>query len=123
MVKRRFSLLMASAVLSATMLASPFAAAGNHGDKHEGHHGKHHKSDMCEQMREGTGKFSPEKREARMEERRAKMEQRHQTIADRLELNEEQRATWDDIHEEHTEKRAQKMEKWQEKMKERCADQ
>lgn len=122
MMTRRTSLLLTSAFLSAAMLASPLAIAGNHGDRHDGHRGKHNKAEMCEQLREGTGKFSPENREARMAEHRAKMEERHAEMADRLELTDEQRETWNEIRQENMAKRAEKMEKWQEKMKERCEE-
>ncbi|MCG2579956.1 MAG: hypothetical protein KA296_03670 [Marinobacter sp.] len=122
MMKRQTSLFVASALLSAALLASPLAMAGNHGDRHDGHRGKYDKTEMCEQLREGTGKFSPENREARMAEHRAKMEERRAEMADRLELTDEQRETWNQIHQENMAKRAEKMEKWQEKMKERCAE-
>ncbi|MGF2687056.1 hypothetical protein ACQUWM_11190 [Marinobacter sp. DUT-3] len=123
MMKHRTSLFMASALLSAAMLtSSPLAMAGKHGDRDEGHHGKHNKAEMCQQLREGTGKFSPEKRQKRMEERQAKMEERRADMADRLELTEEQRETWDEIHQENMEKRAHKMERWEKKMKERCEE-
>ena len=121
MMKPRSSRLLSSALLSAALLASPLAMADDHRDKHHGHHGKQDKAELCEQMREGTGKFSTEKREARMKEHQEKMDRHHAEIADRLDLNEEQRETWDEIRQERMEKRDAKMDKWQEKMKEHCA--
>jgi protein CpxP len=123
MIKHPSPRFLASVFLSAALLASPLALAGNHGDKHHGHHGKYNNAEMCEQMRNGTGKFSPENREARMQEYQAKMEQRHARMADRLKLTDEQREIWDEIHQEKQEKRAAKMEKWQAKMQEHCASQ
>lgn len=123
MIKRQTSRFLASAALSAALLASPLAVAGNHGDKQGGHHGKHNLAEMCEQMREGSGKFSPENREAWKQKYQARMEKRHAEIADRLKLTDEQREIWDEIQQERNDKRAAKMERWQQKMQERCADQ
>lgn len=122
MMKHKTSRIVASALLSAALLASPLAMAGNHGDRHDGYHDKHNKAELCEQLREGTGKFSPEKREARMAEYRAKMEERRADMANRLELTDEQRKTWNEIHQENLAERVEKMEKWQQKMKERCTE-
>ncbi|SFM93287.1 hypothetical protein [Marinobacter pelagius] len=118
MKKSRVSLIAASALATALLASSPQAFAGNHG---KDYNGKGDMTELCEQFREGKGKFSPENRKARMEERRAEADKRHAAMADRLELTGEQRKVWDEIRQERREKHEQRAARWQEKMAERCA--
>ncbi|WP_420389256.1 hypothetical protein [Marinobacter sp.] len=101
---------IAGALIAAAFFTSPMAMASDHGDHHRG---KHDIAEMCENMREGKGRFNDEKRQEKLDEHRNEM-------ANRLKLTAEQREIWDDIHEERREKRRARMEKWQEKMEKRC---
>ncbi|WP_372996410.1 hypothetical protein [Marinobacter sp.] len=112
MKKNITSILAAGALSSALFMGSSTLMADNHGDKSRGD--RYDMTEMCENLREGKGKFNKEERQARMEERRAAM-------ADRLKLNDEQREIWHQIHEEKREKHEKRMEKWQEKLEKRCA--
>ncbi|MCM0612830.1 hypothetical protein KFJ24_10150 [Marinobacter sediminum] len=119
MNKRKHSIIAAGILASALITATPFALANHHGGEYSGkehrsnHHGKHDMEQMCEDFREGKGRFD-------QEERRAKMEARRTEMADRLKLNDEQREIWNQIHEERREKNQSRMEKWQEKLEKRC---
>ena len=108
MNKRSNSIITAGLLASVLLAASPFALADHHGDR-KGHHGKQDMAEMCEDFREGKGRFDQEKRE----QRRAEM-------AERLQLTDEQLEIWADIHEEHREKHEQRREKMKEKIQERC---
>ena len=109
MMKHTSSGRIASTFLAAALLASPLAMASEYGGQQGDHHrGKHNKAEMCEKMRDGKGRFNHEKRQEKWEEHRAEM-------ADRLQLTDEQREIWNEIHKE-------RMEKWQEKMEKRCED-
>lgn len=113
MIKSKASAMMTGTLLLAVLTASPLAMAGKQDGHHQGYHGKQPSAEMCEQMREGKGRFHHEGF-------RKEMEKYHAEMADRLDLSEEQREIWNDIHEERREKRAEKMEKWHEKMQKRC---
>lgn len=99
--------LVTSTLVSAALLASPLAFAGDK-DHKDGHHGKRHHAELCEKV--NSGDFD-EKRE----KYRQKHNKHHEEVADRLELTEEQRETWDEIREERHQKHQQKMEKLQER--------
>lgn len=119
MNKRKHSIIAAGIVASALITATPFALADHHGGEYSGeehrsnHHGKHDMEKMCEDFREGKGRFDQEERSARRDAKRAEM-------AERLKLNVEQREIWDQIHEERREQHEQRMAKWQEKLEKRC---
>lgn len=106
--------LIATTLLSATLLASPMLFAGSQGDRE----GAPRHERLCQDFREGSGKFSDEARK----ERRQKYEQRRAEIADRLELTPEQREIWKQIHEEDKARRDERKQHWHQKMKERCGD-
>lgn len=110
MIKTKTSGLIATALLTATLLASPLALAGHHGE------GKPAKDEMCQQYRDGTGKFSKEAREARMEKRA----QARAAMADRLKLTDEQRAIWQQIHDERKAEWADRKGDWKARMDKRC---
>ena len=120
MATTKRSLITAAALTSALLAASPFALAHQHGD---GEHGKRDMAQMCEQYKAGTGKFSPEAKEARqakMEQWRAKADARHDEMAKRLKLSDEQRQIWDQMQAEQRQKRQERMAAWKAKMAERC---
>ncbi|MGO1503195.1 MAG: hypothetical protein ACTHWH_18140 [Marinobacter sp.] len=116
MSKRKTSILTAGLLASTLLAASPALMA----DNHSGHHGDNHRgnqrdmTEMCDNMRDGKGKFDHS-------ERQEKMTKRREAMAERLQLNDEQRGIWNEIHEERREQHQKRMEKWQEKMKKRCA--
>ncbi|MEO9522344.1 hypothetical protein [Marinobacter alexandrii] len=112
MNKRSNSIITAGLLASVLLAASPFALADHHGDR-KGHHGKQDMAEMCEDFREGKGRFDQDKRHEKREQRRAEM-------AERLQLTDEQLEIWADIREEHQEKHEQRREKMKEKMQERC---
>ena len=110
MSKHKTSFITAS-LLAATLFAAGPVMAGDHSGKRGGHHNI---SKMCEQMEEGKSRFNSDKRQEKMAEH-------HEAMAERLQLNDEQREIWNDIRDEKREKHQKRMEKWQEKMKKRCA--
>ncbi|RMJ04139.1 hypothetical protein DOQ08_01459 [Marinobacter litoralis] len=109
-MKVHTSVMTAGVLMAALFAASPAALAHDHkGMDH--HEGKRDKKEMCEDFREGKGKFSKEHREERQKE----MQEHRAEMADRLMLTDEQRVIWSEIHDE-------RMEKWQKKMEKRCDD-
>ncbi|WP_323751371.1 hypothetical protein [Marinobacter sp.] len=114
-MKAHTSVMTAGVLMAALFASSPAAFAHDH--EGEGHHeGKRDKKEMCEDFREGKGKFSKEHREERQE----KMQEHRAEMADRLKLTGEQRVIWSDIHDERQKKHEKRMKKWQEKMEKRC---
>ena len=114
MNKRKNSIIAASILVAALVTATPFALANHHGEEYRGnHHDRHDMEQMCEDFREGKGRFD-------QEERRAKMEARRTEMAERLKLNDEQREIWNQIHEERREKYQNRMDEWKEKLEKRC---
>lgn len=103
--------LLLSALVSASLLASPMVLADHHG----GERGKHDTKTLCEKLEKNDGKWDHEKHQA-------KLQKRFDTMAERLELTAEQRETWDQIQAEMKAKRAEKMEQWKARMAERCAE-
>ena len=96
--------LITSTLLSAVLLASPLAMAGQHGDR-QGHHGN-----ICEKM-------DSEDWQQKREQMREKYSERHETMAERLQLTEEQRKIWDEIRDERRQEHQQRMAS----LRERCA--
>lgn len=115
-MKTRTSLLTAGALMAAMFAASPVALADNHGKRQNDD--RWDKQEMCENFREGKGKFSAEYRE----ERQAEMQKYRAEMADRLKLTDEQREIWDEIHQERQQKQQERMGKWQQKMEKRCGN-
>jgi len=116
-MKVHTSVMTAGVLMAALFAASPAAFAHDHkGMDHR--EGKHNKKEMCEDFREGKGKFSEEHRE----ERRQEMQEHRAEMADRLMLTDEQRVIWSEIHDERQEKHQKRMDKWQKKMEKRCDD-
>lgn len=109
MKKPTVTAMMLSALLSASALASPLALAGQN---HDGDR----KGDLCERLKNHEGKWNGEEHAARMKQWADK-------TADRLQLTESQRKTWDDIQQERQQKRQERAEQWREKMQKRCEDQ
>lgn len=116
MSKRKTSIIMAGLLASTLFAASPALMASDHSRQHGEHHrGKQHDmTQMCENMRNGKEKFDHS-------ERQEKMAKHREAMAERLQLNDQQREIWNDIHEERREQHQKRMEKWQKKMKKRCA--
>lgn len=104
------------ALFSATLLASPLALAGHHGDG--GHRGKP-PGDICERLQDGEAPFERQ----HGEEFRERMEQRRADMADRLQLTDEQREIWSQIHEEQKAEWEQKREERRARMMEHCEEQ
>ncbi|MBU2953868.1 hypothetical protein [Marinobacter sp. F3R08] len=113
MKTRTRSILAAGALASALFMGSPALMADDHGKMHHGD--KQNIEKMCENFKEGKGRFD-------REERKEKMAERLEATAERLKLNDEQRKIWNDIHEERHEKHEKRMKKWHEKMEKRCAE-
>lgn len=109
MKKPPVTALMLSALLSASVLASPLALAGQY---HDGDH----KGDLCERLKNHEGQWNGE-------EHAARMQQWAEQTADRLQLTESQRKTWDEIQQERQQKRQQRAEQWRAKMQKRCDNQ
>lgn len=111
MSKRKTSIIAASLLATTLFAASPAAFA----DKHSGHRGDGPRdmTEMCENMREGKGRFDKAERQEKMAEKRDAM-------AERLKLNSEQREIWNEIHKERQEKHEKRAEKMMEKMEKRC---
>ncbi|PCM45076.1 hypothetical protein [Marinobacter sp. ANT_B65] len=118
MSKRKTSIIAAGLLASTLFAASPAVFAGNHSD-HRGD-GPRDKTEMCENMREGKGPFDKAEREKKMAEREKKMAEREEAMAKRLELNDDQRKIWNEIHEERHQKHEKRMKKMMEKMEKRC---
>ncbi|MFO8140985.1 MAG: hypothetical protein R6T87_03675 [Marinobacter sp.] len=112
-MKAKTSLLTAGVLMAALLAATPAALADHHGKKHQASTAD--KQEMCDHMREGKGAYN-------REERRAEMEQHRADMADRLQLNDQQREIWSEIHQERQQKHQERMDKWQQKMEKRCAD-
>lgn len=112
-MKAKTSLFTAGVLMAALFASSPAAMADHHGKKHS--HSKADKQEMCENMREGKGRYN-------REEHRAEMEQHRADMADRLQLSDEQREIWNEIHQERQQKYQERMGKWQQKMEKHCAD-
>ena len=117
---RKLSMMAASALASALLISSPQALANHHG---KDGYGKRDMAQLCEQFREGTGKFSPEARQERREKYRVEADQRHAAMADRLNLDEQQRKVWDEMQMERRQQHEARAEKWRERLAERCANQ
>src|SRR5690554_5274075 len=117
-MKAKTSLLTAGVLMAAMFAASPAAMAQGQGQGMKQQGGKWDQKEMCENFREGKGKFSAEYRE----ERRAEMQKYRSEMADRLKLNDEQREIWDEIHQERQQKQQERMGKWQQKMEKRCGN-
>ncbi|WP_100638528.1 hypothetical protein [Marinobacter salexigens] len=115
MSKRKTSVITAGLLASVLFAASPALMAsnssGNYGDGQRGN--QRDMTEMCDNLREGKGRFN-------MEERQAEMAERREAMAERLKLNEEQRGTWNEIHEENRQQHEKRMAKMQSKMKKRC---
>ncbi|MDS1309251.1 Spy/CpxP family protein refolding chaperone [Marinobacter xiaoshiensis] len=115
MSKRKSSIIAAGILASALFAASPALMAsnssGNYGDGQRGN--QRDMTEMCENMREGKGRFNHAERQAEMAERR-------EAMAERLKLTDEQRVIWNEIHEENRQKNEKRMKKMQDKMKKRC---
>ncbi|MCK7546793.1 hypothetical protein ACFQGA_07415 [Marinobacter koreensis] len=120
MNRRKLSTMAAGALASALLIASPLALADHHG---KDAYGKRDMSQVCEDFREGTGKFSPEARQERREKYRAEADKRHAEMADRLKLDKEQRKVWDEMQMERRQQHEARAEKWRERLAERCANQ
>ncbi|MDC0661589.1 Spy/CpxP family protein refolding chaperone [Marinobacter sp. SS21] len=103
------------ALLTATLLASPLALAGHHGNR--SHHDKP-PEELCERLLAGEAP-SPRHHNEDMAER---MAQRRADIADRLQLTEAQREIWDQIHEEHKAQHEQRREQRRERLMEQCSN-
>ena len=116
MSKRKASIITAGILASALLAASPALMAGNSpGNYGEGQRGNQRDmTEMCNNMREGKGRFN-------MAERQAEMAERRDAMAERLKLNDEQRGIWNEIHEERRQQHEKRMGSWQKKMKKRCA--
>lgn len=112
MKTRTRSFLAAGALASALLMSSPALMADDHGYKHRGD--RHDMAEMCENLKDGKGKFNREERQQEMAERR-------EAMAERLKLNDEQREIWNQMHEERREKHEKRMKNWQEELKKRCA--
>lgn len=113
-MKATSSLLTAGVLMAAMFAASPAAMAQKQGMNQQD--GKWDQKEMCENFREGKGRFSPEYRE----ERQAKMQEYRAEMADRLKLTDEQREIWSEIHQERQQHQQDRMGKWQQKMEKRC---
>lgn len=115
MTQRKTSILTAGLLATTLLAASPALMAGQHSKHHgESHRGNHHNmTEMCDNMREGKGRFNSEERQEKMAERR-------EAMAERLKLNDEQRGIWNEMHEEKREQHQKRMEKWHKKMEKRC---
>ncbi len=103
-----------SILISSVLMASPLALAGQNGDKSKNgenseHHGKRHHAGLCERLKD-------DKQDDQHTNYGQKWLEHHEKVAERLRLTEEQRKTWDEIHEERREKFQQRMEK----LRERC---
>ncbi|WP_417501735.1 hypothetical protein [Marinobacter sp.] len=115
MSKRKTSIITASLLATALFAASPALMAGNsYGSSSKHHDGQRNMSEMCDNLREGKGKYN-------MEERQAEMAKRHEAMAERLKLNDEQRGIWNEMHEERRQQHEKRMSGWEKKMKKRCA--
>jgi len=112
MKKRNHSIIAAGLLATTLLTTSPFALADHHGEGN-GHRGKHNLAEMCEDFRQGQGRFDQDERRERMEQRRAEM-------AERLKLTDEQRVIWNDIHKEQREKHEQRHAKMMERLEKRC---
>ena len=115
MSKRKSSIIAAGILASALFAASPALlagnASGNYGDGQRGN--QRDMTEMCDNMREGKGRFNKAERQEEIAERR-------EAMAERLKLNDEQLGIWNDIHEERRQQQEKRMEKMQEKVKKRC---
>lgn len=114
MTHRKISGLITSATLAVALLASPLALAGYHGDNHgDDHKSKGGHGHLCQQMRAGEGPFD-------REQSREKIQAYHDRTAERLNLDEEQRQIWQEIQDERRQKHEARMQKWQDKLEDRC---
>lgn len=105
---------LAPALLTSAVLAAPLAYADRHGD---GHPPRMSPEEMCERLQ--SGEDFPGK-DDRREEHQQRMEQRWAEMADRLQLTDEQRTTWDEIHTEQKAEWQDRMEERRQHMLERC---
>lgn len=101
--------LLLSALLSTSVLASPLALAG---EQHDGRQ----KANLCERLKNHNSNWKKDEHAARMKRWADK-------TADRLELTDSQRKTWDDIQQERQQQRQERAQKWREKMEKRCENQ
>lgn len=112
MTTRKNGIISAGILAAAFITMSPVALAGNHGADHH-RHDKQSMEKMCSDLQKGEGRFNQEDRIAKMDKRRADM-------AERLKLNDEQRQIWKEIHNERQAEHKKRMDKWQEKLEDRC---
>ena len=102
---------LTAALVSALMLASPFALADHH-DRGTHHKHKMDRASLCEKLESGDW-------EDKRDQFREKAQKHHEEVAERLQLTDEQREIWDEIQAERHEKHKQRLEA----MKERCQNQ
>jgi Spy/CpxP family protein refolding chaperone len=112
MKARKTTTTLTAALISATLLASPFAFAGDKGKDERGYGGKRNQAEVCERFENGDW-------ESKRQQYREKAGERHEQMAERLKLTDEQREIWNEIRSE----RQQKHQRRFEKMKERCKNQ
>ncbi|WP_372965809.1 hypothetical protein [Marinobacter sp.] len=111
------SIVTAGILMAALVAASPMALAQK---SMEGHEGRQDKKEMCDDFRDGKGKFSKEERQQKMQERRAEMQKQREEMANRLKLTDEQRVIWSEIHDERQKQHQERMEKHRKDMEKRC---
>jgi|SRR5690554_785731 len=100
---------LAAALVSAMLLSSPAAFAG---DKEEKEH-RHYRGDqaaLCEKL--DRNDWEPKRHQFR-----EKAREHHEEVASRLQLTDEQRKIWDDMHEERQQKYQRRFETLQERCK------
>lgn len=115
MTRKNLTRWLMPALLTSAVLAAPLAYADRHG---EGHH-RMPPEEMCQRLQ--SGEEFPGGDERR-EEHRERMEQRWAEMADRLQLTDEQRKTWDEIHAEQKAEWQERMDDRRQRMMERCEE-
>ncbi|SFM37756.1 Spy/CpxP family protein refolding chaperone [Marinobacter zhejiangensis] len=112
MKQTKLTRFLAPALLCSTILAAPVAFADR-----DGHGPRHHMPDeaMCERLQSGEAP-------ANREDRRERMEARWAEMADRLQLTEEQRQTWTEIHEEQKQEWQERRDEHRARLMERCEE-
>lgn len=108
-MRTKAPIITAGLLATALFVASPVALADHHGGKRA----KPNWDEMCQEFRDGKGRFNAE-------QRRAEMAKRHAELADRLKLTDEQREIWDQIRDEKRARHEDRMERWQQKMEKHC---
>ncbi|SDW36308.1 Spy/CpxP family protein refolding chaperone [Marinobacter mobilis] len=112
MTSNKLTRFLAPALLCSAILAAPAAYADRHG---QGDHPRLSPEQMCERLQSGDPRFDREERHERREARWAEM-------ADRLALTDEQRQTWDEIHQEQKQEWQQRHEERRARLMERCEE-